>query len=109
MKDDQLGIKLLDTAGMQGNFKAAFEAGHLHYSRGKRPASQRAFKAALHATWAMLKERAAAAYKLGIVHQAQGDGAESEGCFMRARKEGCLRAPYNLGAMFFGKGPGAQS
>ena len=46
-KDDQLGIKLLDTAGMQGNFKAAFEVGLLHHDRGEWRGAQRAFEAAL--------------------------------------------------------------
>jgi Tfp pilus assembly protein PilF len=103
-KDDQLGIKLLDTAGMQGNFNAAFEVGHLHHDRGEWRDAQRAFEAALRSAWTMPKERAAAAYNLGIVHQEQGDDAGSEGCFLRARKEGCLRAPYNLGAMYLEKG-----
>jgi tetratricopeptide (TPR) repeat protein len=101
---DQLGIKLLDTAGMQGDFNAAFEVGHLRTDRGNWRNAQQAFEAALRSAWTMPAERAAAAYNRGMAYQEQGDDAGSEGCFLRARKEGCLCAPYNLGAMYLEKG-----
>ena len=49
-------------------------------------------------------ERARAAYNLGIVHHEQGNVAQAERSFKRARDEGCLRAPYNLGALLVDSG-----
>jgi uncharacterized protein HemY len=89
---------------MQGDFNAAFEVGYLHTDRGNWRNAQQAFEAALRSVWSMPAWRAAAAYNLGMAYQGQGDDAGSEGCFLRARKEGCLRAPYNLGAMYLEKG-----
>ena len=103
MGDDQLGIKLLEIAGTQGDFQAAFELGHLHADRGNWRNAQQAFETALQSR-TVTSERAAAAYNLGIAYQEQGDNPGSEGCFLRARKEGCLRAPYNLGAMYLENG-----
>ena len=99
-KDKARSLELFDVSGKQGCFDAAFKLGCLRTGRGELPEAQRAFEAALRSDWAMPEQRAGAAYNLGVVHQEQGNVAESESCFLRAQKEGCLRAPYNLGAMY---------
>ncbi len=66
--------------------------------------AQRAFEDALCAEGAVPWERARAAYNLDTVHHEQGNVAEAERCFWRARGNGCSRAPYNLGAIYLETG-----
>ena len=103
-RDERRALELLNVAAKQGHLEAAFKPGCLHMDRGELLEAQRAFEEALHAEGTLPRERANAAYNLGIVHQGQGNVVESEGCFWHAREEGCLRAPYNLGSLYLERG-----
>lgn len=103
-EDMRLGLGLLHSAGMQGHFLAAFEAGCAYSDCGEWLEARRSFEAALRSNRAGRYERAAVAYKLGFVCLEQGDDDGCEAYFLRARNEGCSDAPYNLGMMYLDKG-----
>ena len=108
-QDEQRAVELLSFASEHGHWQASMELGKYHAERDRLFEAQTAFERAGAAQYTLPADRACAAYNLAIVSQAQGNIGAAERHFLLARKEGSLRACYNLGALCWDQGRGRRA